>query len=204
MAGEILALVKETTTSISSDNSTNQVAWQTAFLGLVPLALNAMTQPSSLDINRPESSLLFMARSSPFICVADTLEVLIALCLYTYQEGSISEAARLVNWRIARSRLGSGESELEASAVEKHPWTFTILFLAALVPAIKFLGLQGLFWTRVWAGIYLCSYIVLAIVRALASKGWRDRPPAASLAKVPSLHEKLLGILLGSYLRATS
>lgn len=136
-----------------------------------------------------------MARSSPFICVADTLEVLIALCLYTYQEGSICEAARLVNWRIARTRLGSGESKLEASAVEKHPWTFTILFLATLVPAIKFLGLQGLFWTRVWAGIYLCSYIVLAIVRALASKGWRDRPPVAPLAKVPSFHEKLLGIV---------
>lgn len=170
--------------------------WQTAFFGLVQLALNAMTQPSSLDFNLPESSLLFMARSSPFICVADALEVIIALCVYAYQEGSIFEAARLVNWRIARARLGNEVSGLEASAVEKHPWTFIILFLATLVPAIKLLGLHGLPWTKVWTNMYLCSFVVLAIVRALAPKGWRNTPPPqfARLAEVPSFHEQLLGI----------
>lgn len=150
-----------------------------------------MTQPSSLDFNLPESSLLFMARSSPFICVADTLEVLIALRFYMYQEGNIFEAARLVNWSIARARLGNGVSGLEVSAAEKHPKTFLILFVVTLVQAVKVLGLQGLPWTRVWAGIYLCSYVVLAIVRALAPKGWRDRPPwVTPLGENPSFQKK--------------
>lgn len=87
-------------------------------------------------------------------------------------------------------------SELEASAVEKHPLIFSILFLVTLLPAIKFLGLQGLPWTKVWAGIYLCSYVVLAIVRALASKDWRDRPPrVAPLGENTLFTEKLLGII---------
>ncbi|OBT68258.1 hypothetical protein VE03_02336 [Pseudogymnoascus sp. 23342-1-I1] len=195
MAGNFSASVQQTNIS-SSDNSTNLISWQTALQGLVPLALNAMTQPSSLDFNIPESSLLFAARSSPFICVADALEVLIALCLYTYQEKSIFEAARLVNWRIARTRLGSGVIKLEASTVEKHPWAFIILFIAALVPAVKVLGLQGLPWTKVWAGIYLCSFFVLAIVRALAPKGWHDSPPPiAPPGDKPSFQENLLGII---------
>ncbi|OBT53115.1 hypothetical protein VE04_08446 [Pseudogymnoascus sp. 24MN13] len=196
MAGHVLASVQEATISISSDNSTNQVSWQTAFFGLVPLALNAMTQPSSLDFNLPESSLLFAARSSPFICVADALEVLISLCFYIYQEGSIYEAARLVNWRIARARLGSGVLELEASAVEKHPKTFIFLFLATLLPAVKYLGMQGLHWTKVWAGIYICSYVVLAIVRALAPKGWRKWPP--QIAPLAKLHVEFLRNVNGS------
>lgn len=113
-----------------------------------------------------------------------------------YQEGNIFEATRLVNWRIARARLGSGVSELEASAVEKHPKTFMLLFLATLVPAIKLLGLQGIPWTKAWAGIYLCSFVVLAIVRALAPEGWRDSPPPAAPPKSNrSFQEKLLGII---------
>lgn len=113
-----------------------------------------------------------------------------------YQEGNIFEATRLVNWRITRARLGNGVSELEASAVEKHPKTFLLLFVVTLVQAVKVLGLQGLPWTRVWAGIYLCSYVVLAIVRALAPKGWRDRPPrVAPLGENPSFQEKMLGTI---------
>ena len=101
-----------------------------------------------------------------------------------------------MNWRIARARLGRRVSELEANAMEKHPLIFSILFLVTLSQAIKFLGLQGLPWTKVWAGIYLCSYVVLAIVRALASKDWLDRPPrVAPLGENALFKEKLLGII---------
>lgn len=195
-AGASYSQVTDINVSISPNNSiTDPVSWQTALLGLVPLALNAMTQPSSLDFNVPESSLLFPARSSPFVCIADTLEVTIALCIYMYQEGNIYEAARLVNWRIARARLGSGVSELEASPAEQHPVAFWFWFLATLFQAIKLLGMQGVPWTKVWVAFYLCSYIILAIVRSMASKDWRDRPPRVSpLGETHLFQEKVLGI----------
>ncbi|KUJ12462.1 uncharacterized protein LY89DRAFT_688149 [Mollisia scopiformis] len=156
---------------------TNTVSWQSAFLGLVPLALNAMTQPSTLDAKLPESSILFAARSSPFVCVADAVEVLIELCIHTYQRRKLREAAKLVNWRRARFRLGVELSSLEESAAEKHPRSFLIFFIATLLQAVKILGLEGLFWTKVWAGCYICSYVVLAGLQFLAPGGWRDDPP---------------------------
>ncbi|KAE9373605.1 hypothetical protein N431DRAFT_535076, partial [Stipitochalara longipes BDJ] len=171
----------------------NTVSWQSAFLGLVPLALNAMTQPSSLDVKLPDSSLLFAARSSPFVCVADALEVLIELCIRICQGHNLHQAARLANWRRARYRLGAETTSLEESAVEKHPKTFLILFIVTLLQAIKILGLEGLFWIKVWAGCYFCSYVVLAVVQILAPENWRDElPPTLAVGEKPSLGERII------------
>ena len=160
-----------------SQPSQNLVSWQSAFLGLVPLALNAMTQPSGLDKPFSQSSLLFPSRSSPFVCLADALEVLVLVLIHISHGKTLRHAALEVNWQRARSRLGQDVTELEDSPAEKHPIPFGILFIATLLQAIKLFGMQGLPWTTLWAGLYLFSYVVLAMVGFLAPKDWRDSPP---------------------------
>ena len=82
-----------------------------------------------------------------------------------------------MNWARARSRLGQDVTTLEDSPAEKHPIPFGILFIATLLQVIKLFGMQGVPWTNVWAGSYLSSYAVLAMVGFLALKDWRDFPP---------------------------
>jgi hypothetical protein len=102
-----------------------------------------MTQPSSLDVALPESSLLFAARSSPIVCVVDTLEIMIELSIYLYQGYNLRQAAWRSNWKRARIRLGRDITILEESAVEKHPTAFLVLFIATVLQTIKILGFQG-------------------------------------------------------------
>ncbi len=61
--------------------------------------------------------------------------------------------------------------------MEKHPWGFVILLVAAVLQAAKIIGFRGVFWTKVWAVIYLLSYVVISVVGSLAPKDWKDSPP---------------------------
>jgi len=142
-----------------------------------------MSQPSRLDISFSQSSLLFPARSSPFICFTDGLEVIISLCIQMYRGKSIRQAALLVNWERARCRLGHETEQLEDSAVEKHPIPFGILFIGTILQTIKILGFQGMVWIKVWAAAYSLSFVVLAMVSFLAPKDWRDNPPEVSVTE---------------------
>jgi hypothetical protein len=84
--------------SISPESQTNTVSWETAFWTLVPFALNAMTQNSFLDRDFP-SGILFPLRSSPLVCAADELEVILRLFWYMiYSRMSASSAASRIVW----------------------------------------------------------------------------------------------------------
>ena len=133
-----------------------------------------MTQPSTLDLTFPQNSLLFPSRSSPVICAADALEVIIELPYHIFNGFHIRDAALRVNWNRARRRLGTDVTQLVEIAGEKHPKTFAILLVATLLQAIKLWGCHGIFWTHVLAGIYLSSYLVLVGVGYLAPSNWRD------------------------------
>ena len=137
-----------------------------------------MTQPSSLDAPFSQSSLLFASRSSPFVCLADSLEIIISLAIHVLRGKPPRQAALLVNWQRTRHRLGEDVEELEDIPAEKHPWGFVILLVAAVLQAAKIIGFKGVFWTKAWAVVYLSSYVVIAGVGFLAPKDWRDRPPA--------------------------
>lgn len=136
-----------------------------------------MTQSSSLDAPFSQSSLLFAARSSPFVCLADALEIIISLVIHVVRGKPLRQAALLVNWQRARHRLGEDVEELEDIPAEKHPWGYVILLVAAVLQAAKIFGFQGMLWTKVWAGLYLSSYVIIALVGFLAPRDWRDSRP---------------------------
>ena len=188
-------------TSSSASSSPSPVSWQSACLGLAPLALNAMTQPSSLDAPFSQSSLLFASRSSPFVCLADALGIITSLVIHVLRGKPPRQAALLVNWQRARHRLGEDVEELEDIPAEKHPWGFVILLVAAVLQAAKIIGFKGVFWTKAWAIVYLSSYVVIAGVGFLAPKDWRDRPPnCRSYLNFKALSQVLLWAALAAHL----
>ncbi len=163
-----------------------------------------MTQPSSLDAPFSQSSLFFAARSSPFVCLADALVVIISLVIHVFRGKSPRRAALLVNWQRARHRLGEDVEELEDIPAEKHPWGFVILLVAAVLQAAKIIGFKGVFWTKAWAAVYLSSYVVIAVVGFLAPKDWRDSPPESrpsrrSYLNLEELSKVLLWAALGGH-----
>jgi hypothetical protein len=51
------------------------------------------------------------------------------------------------------------------------------LFIGTVLQALRLFAAYGIFWTKMCAGIYLSSYVVLAVVGLLAPSGWRGTPP---------------------------
>jgi hypothetical protein len=159
-----------------------------------------MTQPSNLDSVFSQSSLLFPSRSSPFVCLFDALDALISLGIHVFRGNSLRRSALLVNWQRARDRLGRNVEELEDVPAEKHPIAFGILFIVTVLQAVKIFAFQGLIWTKVWGGLYLSSYLVLALVGFLAPKDWRDDPPEVESRERFQTRMALMGLLLLSLL----
>jgi hypothetical protein len=174
----------------------NPLSWQSAFFGLISLAFNAMMQPSGLDQTFSQSSLIFPSRSSPIICLADALEILIEFVVHLIQGRGPSEAGLRLNWRRVKYRLGSNIQTIEDIPAEKHPKTFVILLIGTLLQAIKLFAVQGIFWTKVWAGIYLASYLLVAASVYLPPRDWRNkRPLGYSPGETPPKVDKSLDIL---------
>jgi hypothetical protein len=161
--------------------SPDTVSWQSAYWTLLALSLNAMTQNSTLDRRFP-SAILFPMRSSPLICAADVIEVLLLLLWYMYRDKvSAPYAARRViketTWQPKRNSSSAGnvsqaaESSSSNTLENQYPLAHTVLFVLGVLPqAMKLFGMRGIPWTQVWGGLYLSSYMVLAGVGALARR----------------------------------
>jgi hypothetical protein len=142
-----------------------------------------MTQNSIIDSDFP-SGVLFPARSSPIVCAADMLHLLLQLLYHIFTGASPPEAARRVvrerSWRPVRNGAGSatanqGEEEELLTLGNQHPRAHTVVFVLVVLPqAVKLFGMRGIPWTQVWGGLYLSSFLVIAGVGALARFGGND------------------------------
>jgi len=109
--------------------------------------------------------------------MADALEILIEFAVHLIQGRGPSEAGLRINWRRVRYRLGSNIQTIEDIPAEKHPKTFAILLIGTVLQAIKLFAVQGIFWTKVWAGVYLASYLLVAASMYLPPRDWRNKRP---------------------------
>jgi len=137
-----------------------------------------MTQNSTFDRNFP-SGVLFPARSSPLVCAADALDVLLRLLMYMCVGASAPAAARRVvqkrMWQPPRSIAVATAADPPLTLGDQHPRAHVVLFVLGVLPqAIKLFGMRGIPWTQACGGLYLSSYLVIAGVGALARRAERD------------------------------
>jgi hypothetical protein len=123
-----------------------------------------MTQNSTFDRDFP-SGVLFPARSSPIVCAADVLDVLLRLLMYMCVGASAPAAARRVvqerMWHpprsIAVATAADDDNNDDEEAAEspltlgdQHPRAHIVLFVLGVLPqAIKLFGMHGIPWLQV-------------------------------------------------------
>jgi hypothetical protein len=76
----------------------DEVSWQSAFWSLPPIALSVMLQPGGYPIDYELSKAVSMddmfSRASPFVCAADSLNIILEFAAQWYACQNLNESAR--------------------------------------------------------------------------------------------------------------
>ncbi|KAI4163722.1 MAG: hypothetical protein LQ342_002756 [Letrouitia transgressa] len=145
-----------------------------------------MTQPSGTVLGLTSHHAFFL-RSSPIICALDALIMMARFVYLTFVVRSVRAAAQ----GIARERLGdiNGDAKNSLDQVEKNTIFRVALFvLGALPQFLKLYGLSGVTWPKVWASVFLGTFVTTEIIVLLIGRGWEKAPiKTSTLRKSMSL-----------------
>ncbi|KAF2680492.1 hypothetical protein K458DRAFT_91953 [Lentithecium fluviatile CBS 122367] len=144
----------------NSQDDESLVSWQSAFWGLLPLALNSMLQPAG-SIAYFSLTRSFILRISPIICAADAISSLCLIACYMSIPGvSLGYAAKA--WLLQRS--ANPRMPLEAS-----PTLRLIAFiLGTFSQSMKLFSCKGIPWTQAWAYLYVGSFVAMEVATLVA------------------------------------
>jgi len=120
------------------------------------LALNSMTQPSGMVCGFP-SAYGFFLRSSPFMCVFDTLYILAQLAVYGFRDPR-NAWATVVQRRFSRGDQGALQS------LQKNTPFRIIIFLFSISQIVKLFACVGIPLTQTFGGMYLGSFVIIEIL----------------------------------------
>jgi hypothetical protein len=96
-----------------NDGAASTVSWQTAFALLFGMALNTMAQPCGRVAGYPIEQSIWL-RSSPIICLLDTLVMISQLAVYRYLGDSFRDATRrIITFRFLDSIKSDPSSDPE-------------------------------------------------------------------------------------------
>ncbi|MCJ1458771.1 hypothetical protein MMC28_009145 [Mycoblastus sanguinarius] len=166
-----------TSSTIPASGTKSVVSWESAFWGLVPLALNSMTQPTG-DVCGAPAHIDFVLRSSPIICSVDLLFVLVRFVWYIIKEKSLTRAISKLIWFRFRAVDGE-ESEGSFRNMQKNSAFRWIVFLFAIPQFVKLYAFQGLMWTKLIASMYLGSFLIMELL-VMWPYTWVIQPSAAN------------------------
>jgi hypothetical protein len=147
------------------------VTWQSAFWSLIPLALNTMTQPAGMVCFLP-SSFGTILRSSPLICLIDTVIILEQQIWLTITIHSpFTAASQFAQFRFQDAESDVAEDSL-ASLQRNTSFRIVIFIFGALPQMIKLYSMTGLLWTKVAGAAYMSSFAVIELLSLVA---WKER-----------------------------
>jgi hypothetical protein len=159
-----------TTSSIAESikSAPKVLQWQTAYWSLVVLGLNAMTQPSGFDWHLVFTA-LSPARSSPIMCIADIVVMIVWICAGLRHRMGIRRSLGLAAYYTTvdpvpfstKARLKSGNR------------VFGVLFflLVPLPQFVKLCGMKGIPITQTIGAIYMTVYLLSALVSLYLKPG---------------------------------
>ncbi|CAG8956401.1 hypothetical protein HYFRA_00003784 [Hymenoscyphus fraxineus] len=147
------------------------VLWYSLFWGILAIAVNTMSQPSGRVCDSP-AVVGFMLRSSPIICTLDVLILVVRMAYYSISLKSARKAIQVVViQRFALDDDNSGTfSDFRKNAIFR--WFF---FILTVVQAIKIFAFEGVIWTKVWASMYIGSFLIIEMLVVIPSQ-WIDIP----------------------------
>ncbi|CAG8973916.1 hypothetical protein HYALB_00003694 [Hymenoscyphus albidus] len=151
------------------------VLWYSLFWGILAIAVNSMSQPSGRVCESP-AVVGFMLGSSPIICTLDVLILVVRMAYYSISLKSARKAIQVVViQRFALDDENSGTfSDFRKNAIFR--WFFFVLTVAQ---AIKIFAFEGIIWTKVWASMYIGSFLIIEMLVVIPSQ-WIDIPKKGS------------------------
>lgn len=141
-----------------------------------------MSQPCGRFCSIPARYRTYL-RASPLICLADSISILMRLGYHfiaSFQSKRPGALTHTFKYRLAsylRHRFESGSAsktvgeeldELDddhVSNIEKLTWLRWLFFgFGTLGPGLKLMAMKGIYWTKVWGGILLVSFVIVEIL----------------------------------------
>ncbi|KAM7202990.1 hypothetical protein V8F20_004237 [Naviculisporaceae sp. PSN 640] len=184
---------------VAADYPENLVSWQSIFWSLLAAAFNVALQdvgniPGLNDDQGQSTTLRIALRSSPIVCLADTVNSLGTILCFICHGVSPTNAARHV-WlrRFPRVTLGPDRTTnaiqtgaSQAFAQDKL-WGFSIIafVLGTLPQMIKILGCQNIPASQILAGLILVAFAIPEALRCIATKEkGRPLPPTQANSSI--------------------
>ncbi|CAN9174632.1 unnamed protein product [Alternaria alternata] len=119
-----------------------------------------MTQPSGKLCDAP-SHIGFCMRISPIICFFDGSCLLARTIFYAIKWRSFDKAAE----RIITERFAFDDPDAESyGSLIKSAKARWIVFIFCVVQSVKLFAFGGIIWSKVWAAMYLCSFIMTELL----------------------------------------
>lgn len=145
--------------------TSQEVAWTTVLHSLIAFALNTMLQPAGTVCGGPPT-LGLMLRSSPIICLIDTVFLIVRLIYYWTSERNFRRAhARLIRLRyqpwVPRAQDDHPDAYDDILAVQRNQGARLLAFILTSPLMVRMYGFQGLYWSKVIASMYLGSFVVV-------------------------------------------
>jgi hypothetical protein len=162
----------------NTDTSIQQVQWQTAFWCLVSLAVLTMSQPCGKVCTLPSRYRTYL-RSSPMLCAADTLSIIVRwTAMSIYLRMSPIQALRLLQRdRFEHGEEAEGLQNLGSSTFGR--WIFTVI--GPLPVMIKMASFIGTPWTKVYAACYITSFVTTEFIIVTTPEDVHERRPDPDL-----------------------
>lgn len=131
-----------------------------------------MTQPSGIILACP-SKYGFILRSSPIVCVLDTIQLVFSIakecCLLKSPRAAITKVA------VYRFRDANEAEEGSLGKLQKNTTVRWIIFLIGAVPQIiKLYAMSGVPITKMWSSMYLSSFVVIELMVRTLGDEWKN------------------------------
>lgn len=149
----------------SQTRSSVPVPWSSLFWGLVPVAINSMTQPGGMVCDA-DADVGFLLRSSPIICIVDAVLIVVQLAIdRAGTASSFREAREQLIQRRFQSDIYAGfkKSKTAEFAVNwsNEQYFRCVVFVLTLAQSVKIFAYGGIVWSKVVATLYLGSFLVI-------------------------------------------
>ncbi|KAK3385263.1 hypothetical protein B0H63DRAFT_180867 [Podospora didyma] len=168
----------QATTTVGSHgpvSGDDEVAWNEALFSIASIMLAVLLQDAGAVCDLP-GSLSVPLRSSPLVCLVDTVFSLIKPIWLMFHGHSLPDAARRT-WKDRHRLLPPAQRSTDST---KWPWwcTLAIRILGCTPLAIKLYTSENLPGTQLTAAVFLASFVVTELLRALATAAaHRERSP---------------------------
>lgn len=163
-----MSYLMKTTADPSADH---QVSWQSAFWGLVPIALNSMVQPSGKVCDSP-AAIGHLLRVSPVMCVFDAVTVLVRTVVYTITTRSFSAANRRI---LIQRYTADDDNAGDVQNFKENTVTRWIAIALSVPQIVKLFAFQGTPLTQTCAAMFLGSFVLVELL-VVVPKALTTRP----------------------------